>query len=436
MSAATGSACAFFLWALDTVTRLRFDHPQLLYALPLAGGLTGWLYLRWGSSSEGGNNLILERIHEPGGGVPRRMAPLILISTLIAHLCGGSVGREGTAVQMGGSIAGGCARWWKLGHAETRTLLMAGVAAGFGAVFGTPLAGAIFAIEVVTVGRLHHAQWLPCLLASLVGDWVCRSWGAHHSHYRIDFLADTLSLGGLSVPGGWLAAQVVVLGAVAGMVGTLFCEMVHLFQAWLKKITTHPLLRPALAGALVVALAHLLGTKEYLGLGVWSPHAGDATIESLFRASPEHPWAWWWKTVFTTLALGGGFKGGEVTPLFYIGAGLGHSMSLIGSGPADLLAAIGFIALFAGASNTPLACAVMGMELFGAQHAISFGVACYAAYATGGHSGIYLSQQMARAKHPTASIQLGSTLREAREQHPTWITRFVGAIREARWWRR
>ena len=205
-----GSASAVFLWSLDRVTALRWAHGWLLYLLPAAGIALGWLYHRVGRESAGGNNLIIEQIHEPGGGVPRRMAPLILLGTLITHLFGGSAGREGTAVQMGGSLASTYGRLLRFGGENMRVLLMAGVAAGFGSVFGTPLTGAIFAMEVLVIGRIRYDALIPVLVASVVGDVTCTAWGVGHVHYAIAF--DAASGGRLVLDAGLVAK--VVLAAV------------------------------------------------------------------------------------------------------------------------------------------------------------------------------------------------------------------------------
>jgi H+/Cl- antiporter ClcA len=199
MAAAVGSATALFLWSLDQATLLRHAHPGLLWLLPLAGLGIGLLYKHAGGGAEGGNNRVIDAIHEPARGVPRRMAPLILLTTVVTHLFGGSAGREGTAVQMGAGIASTFARALRRPPSELRSLLLAGVAAGFGAVFGTPLAGTVFALEVLVRGRLHAPAFAPCLLAALVGDWTCRAWGIVHTPYAITAaplpLHDLASLG-------------------------------------------------------------------------------------------------------------------------------------------------------------------------------------------------------------------------------------------------
>jgi len=411
MAMVVGSAVAFFLWSLDRVTQIRFEHSWLLYLLPLAGVLVGYIYHRWGKSVEGGNNLIMDQIHEPGGGVPRRMAPLVLLGTLVTHLFGGSAGREGTAVQMGGSIASGWARRLKLGSTELQILLMGGIAAGFGAVFGTPIAGAVFALEVLMIGRLQYEALLPCFIAAVIADWTCHAWGIGHTQYHIGFS----SAGAFKVD-LLLLAKVILASAAFGLVSVFFAEFSHRLSAWLKQHIASPMLRPAIGGVVVIVLTLLLGTTDYLGLGVSSPDSKAITIVSFFNSPEIHPWSWWWKIVFTVVTLSSGFKGGEVTPLFFIGAALGNALSGLLGGPPDLFAALGFIAVFAGATNTPLACAIMGVELFGAEHAIYFATACFVAYLFSGHSGIYLSQRIGVAKHRYAKGTPGNTLRQVREK--------------------
>lgn len=393
----SGSASALFLWSLDRVTELRWQHEWLLFLLPAAGWATGWVYHRVGKSTEGGNNLILEQIHEPGGGVPSRMAPLILGSTLVTHLFGGSAGREGTAVQMGGSLASAYGRLCQFGQANQRVLLLAGVAAGFGSIFGTPLAGAVFAMEVLVIGRMQYDALIPVLVASVVGDATCAAWGVHHTTYHIGMAG---SGSPLALPDAALMAKVVLVGIASGLVSKLFSELTHGLQHALKKITPAAPWRAALGGALVIGLVGLVGTRDYLGLGVHADRPGAVTVLSAFAAGGATPWSWWWKLLFTAVTLAAGFKGGEVTPLFFIGAALGNVLATLLGAPVDLFAGLGFIAVFAGASNTPLACTIMGIELFGSHYMIYFAVACFVAYSCSGHSGIYPAQRVGVAKRP------------------------------------
>ena len=407
MSCAIGSVCAWFLIALEWATRTREAMPWLLYCLPIGGILVAGVYHYFGKSAEGGSNLIVDEIHEPGAGVPSRMAPLIFFGTVLTHLVGGSAGREGTAVQMGGSLASLFAKALKVGPEDRRTALMAGIAGGFGAVFGTPLAGAVFAMEVLAFGSLRYDSILPCLIASLISDRVTRAWGVHHADYHLRSIA---SAGG----GGFVLVKVAIAGICFGLASAFFAELAHGTQRLFQRIR-QPLLRPVAGAAAVIALTHALGTREFLGLGVWSSVPGNVTILSSFNADGAHAWSWWWKSLFTAITLGSGFKGGEVTPLFYIGSTLGNALSSLLSEPASLFAALGFVAVFAGATNTPLACTIMGVELFGAEHVVPLAVACFVSYLFSGHSGIYLSQRVGAPKHAHGPSP-GASLRSIRAE--------------------
>ena len=398
--AVIGSLVALFLWSLDRVTQARWDHPQLLYFLPLAGIAIGAMYHWFGRSVEGGTDLIIEQIHEPGGGVPARMTPLVLIGTLVTHLFGGSAGREGTAVQMGGSVASVISRVLRLRESDVRTLLMAGVAAGFGAVFGTPLTGAIFALEVLAIGRMSFEAVIPCLIASIAADATTTAWGIHHTRYA-PFVASAISLD------AWLLGKVIVAAVAFGFASVLFVGLTRSLHAAFRKIIPSPLFRPALGGVIVIALVFLLGTRDYLGLGVVADpnHPGGVSIVSSFQPGVS-PFAWFWKSLFTAVTLGSGFRGGEVTPLFFIGSTLGNALAWLMNAPIDLFAALGFVAVFAGATNTPLACTIMGVELFvaGNPHApgpsfvVYLAVACFVSYLCSGHAGIYRAQRIGSTK--------------------------------------
>jgi len=395
-----GSMVALFLWSLSAAIHFRFAHTWLLYLLPLAGLLIYFIYKWIGKSSEKGNNLIMEEIHEEGGGVPKRMAPIILITTIITHLFGGSAGREGTAVQIGGSIASMFGGWFKLKGPDMRMMLIAGVAAGFGAVFGTPVTGAIFAMEVLTIGRIQYEALLPALIAAIIGDITVSAWHVSHVQYHIDALQHEVPL---IMPGIFhfdilLLAKVILSSAAFGLASFLFASMVSEIKNVCIKIFKHKWMIPVFGGLVIIGLTLLIGKPDYLSLGVDAEHAGAITIPSAFHAGGADIWSWLWKTIYTTVTLGTGFKGGEVTPLFYIGATLGNTLAGILNAPVSLFAALGFIAVFAGATNTPLACTFMGVELFGGQHVILFAVACFTAYFFSGHSGIYSSQKIAIPK--------------------------------------
>lgn len=386
---AAGTASAGFLHALDAVIALRFAHPWLLFFLPLAGVATAWLYRRHGKASAGGHDLIIEEIHRPGGGVPLRLAPLVLLGTLATHLCGGSAGREGTAVQMGGALAAGVRRWLRLEPSLQAGLLSAGVAGGFGAVFGTPIAGAVFALEVVTRGRVGYRWLAPCLIAALTGDQVCHALGAHHADYAA--LAALPQQTGLAAPLDLLRAA--GLGLACAVAARAFVALAHAVKTIRLGGDRSWWLRPVLGGLAVGGLTLALGTDAYLNLNHASPNPAHPTLLTVFSPGGAGAWDWAWKILFTALTVGAGFKGGEVTPLFFIGAALGHALAAPLGLSVALAAALGFAAVFAGASKTPLACTLLAVELFGSGPAVLFAVACFVSYLASGRTGLYLAQR-------------------------------------------
>lgn len=392
LSIVTGSLVALFLWLLDIVTHLRWNYHWLLYLLPLAGIFIYFLYKLAGKNAARGNNLVMDEIHEPGGGVPARMAPLVLITTVITHLFGGSAGREGTAVQVGGSMAGFFARLLKLPVADTRILLMAGIAAGFGAVFGTPVAGAVFAMEVLVIGTIRFDALLPCLIASVLADMVCAAWGIRHTVYHIVYNGNgnLFSFFHIDIV---LLLKVIVAASLFGLASYVFSTLTRAIKGFTEKRISPKWIIPVIGGISIIICTWVLGTTDYLGLGVSGEHDGDVSIVSCFQAGGAAPFSWLWKLLFTAITLGTGFKGGEVTPLFFIGAALGNVLAMQGGMPVDLLAGLGFIAVFAGATNTPVACTLMGVELFGGTNICYYAVACFTAYYFSGRTGIYESQR-------------------------------------------
>lgn len=408
VAAVIGTVCALFLWSLEQVTQARFDHPWLLYLLPAAGLVSAALYYWFGQNVEAGSNLLVDEIHEPAAGVPPRIVPLVFLAAVWAHLFGASVGREGTAVQLGGGIASAFNRVFRLNEQELRTLLMAGIAAGFGSVFGAPIAGAIFAMEVLAVGYMEYSALIPVLYASLAADFTTAAWNIHETVYHISVTAPD----GRLPFDAWLMAKVALCGGAFGLAAVLYAELTHGVGRVLRRYVALPLLWPVIGGVIVVVVTLALGTREYLGLGVSPSSPGDITIASSFaRAAGD--FSWWWKLAFTAVCVGSGFKGGEVTPMFFIGSTLGNRLAALLHGPIDLFAGLGFVAVFAGAANTPLACTMLGVELFGAGNAPYIAVACFMAYLVSGHSGIFLSQRIGAAKVPAHAIEPGATLRDA-----------------------
>ncbi|MEO6904327.1 MAG: voltage-gated chloride channel family protein [Bacteroidia bacterium] len=415
VSLLVGSIIALFLWLLDLVTQIRWQNEWLLFFLPVAGIIIYFLYKYSGKNAEAGNNLIMDEIHKPGGGVPARMAPLVLITTVITHLFGGSAGREGTAVQIGGGMASFLAKLFKLNKEDVRILLMTGVAAGFGAVFGTPLTGAIFALEVLAIGRIQYNALIPCLIASILASITCSAWGIQHTHYHIDYNGSATQLFSFIHFDVILLLKVIIAGVAFGLVSYLFAELSHTLKNYSNKFISKKWLIPILGGIVVITLTYIIGTRDYLGLGVSAKETAGVSILSAFNIGGTTYWSWFWKLLFTVITLSTGFKGGEVTPLFFIGAALGNTLSVLMGAPVDLFAGLGLIAVFAGATNTPIACTLMGVELFGSNNLIYYAVACFGAYYFSGHSGIYQSQRVAVSKI-NSSEHNEQTLKQIREK--------------------
>ncbi|WP_163382372.1 voltage-gated chloride channel family protein [Cyclobacterium sp. SYSU L10401] len=378
-----GSASAVFLISLDWATQFREANLYMIFFLPLGGFIIGWVYHRYGSSVVKGNNQLLEEFYNPLKIIPLRMAPLVLFGTVMTHLFGGSAGREGTAVQMGGAIADQFTKWFKLPHTDRRTIITIGVAAGFASVFGTPLAGAVFALEWLVIGRLRYEAILPAFLAAVIADHACADlWAVHHTHYSIP-LVPQLDL--------MLLLWIIPAGICFGLAGRLFALSTHFWSGIFSRKISYPPFRPLVGGVIIAASVFLMGETKYIGLGI--PTIVDAFSEDL-------PWYdFLIKTAKTSLTLGAGFKGGEVTPLFYVGATLGNALAEWIPLPVALLAGMGFVGVFSGATNTPLACILMGLELFGIAPGIYIALACVLAYLFSGHSGIYGSQVIGSPKH-------------------------------------
>jgi H+/Cl- antiporter ClcA len=397
-----GIASAVFLHLLARATAFRNAHEVIIYTLPIAGIVIGLIYERWGKSITRGNNLIIDSVHEESPQIPIRMAPMVLVGTVLTHLFGGSAGREGTAVQMGGSIADAIAHRMKIGQAGRRQLLAAGMAGGFGSVFGTPIAGALFGIEVVAMGRIEYDALVPALIAAIIGDRVTRALGVVHTVYPSPpFVAPTFLVLG----------KVVLIGVAMALVAIAFVDLTHFLKRHLEaKIPRLPI-RMMAGGIAVVLMWRLIGTSDYLGLGI-------PTIIRAFHDPNLPSYAFAAKVVFTAVTLSAGFLGGEVTPLFFVGATLGNLLARHLGLPLELGAGIGIAAVFGAAANTPIALSVMAVELMGATIFPHAFIATVIAYLLSGHRGIYPSQRVFRRKWGGIPLANAIALRDLRDSLP------------------
>ena len=348
VGAVSGLASAGFLAALDGVTRVHRQTPTLLWLLPAAGLAVGLVFHRWGGRAVGGTRLTMAEIDDLRDGVPLRMAPLVLVGTLMTHLFGGSAGREGTAIQMSAGITDGLGRRLGVVAADQRILLVAALAGGFGSVFGVPWAGLVFALEVApTTRRRRVVAVLPSMAASWIGHLTVGWVGvAHHRFPR---------LGATRLPDlGRLAIGGIAFGLVAWSFVALTDHVRSLFGRWVA----WPPLRPAAGGAAVILLTLAIGTRDYNGLSL-------PLLDRALDADDVEMWAFAFKALLTAVTVGSGLPGGEVTPLFVVGATTGATVAGVIGGPVAVIAGVGMVATFGAAANASVACVVMGVELFG-----------------------------------------------------------------------
>jgi len=392
LSIATGSSVAFFLLLLDVVTHIHFSNNWLLFLLPIAGVFIFFVYQYAGKNATKGTGLVLSKISHDDTQVPARMAPLVLLTTIITHLFGGSAGREGTAVQIGAGITSLLARWFTFSAIEVKLLLMVGMSAGFAAVFGTPVTAVIFVIEIIAARQLAYKAILPCLIVAFAADYVCSVWGIHHTVYTISAIPSSQFYFDFFGFDCALFLKSAAAGVVFGMVGGLFIFLSHSLKHIAARVVANQWLHPVIGGVVIIGLTYLLDTRDYLGLGVMGQLENSITIVSAFSENGATAFSWFWKLVFTVVTLSLGFKGGEVTPLFYIGATLGNTLALTLGAPVDLVAGLGFVAVFAAATNAPIACAVMAIELFGIAHWPYYAIACLVAYWLSGPHSIYKAE--------------------------------------------
>ena len=369
-----------FYYAFDFVTDLRLAHPWLLFLLPLGGVAIILVYRISGMENDRGTNFVLLAVRE-NAALPLRTAPLVYISTLITHLLGGSSGREGAILQIGGSISASIGRAMHLDDKDSRIITMCGMSAAFAALFGTPIAAAVFAMEIVSVGVMYYAAIVPCVLSAIIGVGLAETLSVAPTAFHILGMPQTSAL---------LLLQVIAMGVLGAMVSMLFCRAMHLAPALYDKFLPNHLIRAAVGGALVVVLTLIIGSRDYNG-------AGTQLIAAALAGNAE-PEAFLLKILLTALTLGAGFKGGEIVPAFFTGSTFGcAAASLIGLSPS-FGAALGMIAVFCGVTNCPLTSILLAFELFGGEQLSMFALVCAISYMLSGYYSLYSEQKIVYSK--------------------------------------
>ncbi|MBC6002946.1 chloride channel protein [Paeniclostridium sp. NSJ-45] len=371
---AVGVVISFFLKSLQWATSTREANSWLLYMLPLGGAFVSYLYSKYGKDSAKGNNLIIERINEGEGRIPFRMAPLVFFGTFITHLFGGSAGREGTGVQIGASLSSKIGELLKLKGLDYTILIISGVSSGFGVVFGTPIAGTIFGLEVTTIGKMRYEAIIPCFISSYIGNFIAELFKVQHSHYSM----------GASLNGVDIFFKVIFCAVLFGLTSKLFAELTHSLKKFFAAKIPNTSLKSFVGGVIIIIIVLILGTRIYLGLSL------DLLSNAFNQPVPKE--SFMIKLLLTSLTLSVGFQGGEVTPLFVIGATLGNLLAGMLGLPIEFLAGLGMIGVFAGATKTPITSFVMGLELFGSANIGFIFIACVISYVFAGKSTIYTSQ--------------------------------------------
>lgn len=383
VSVATGVVCGLvgsaFHLTVDWVTSVRMANPWLIFLLPVGGLAIAAIYRV--SKMEGeGTNGIIDSIHD-GARVHIRLVPVIFVSTAITHLVGGSAGREGAALQIGGGIGYKVGRLLKLDDKDMRLVTLCGMSAVFAALFGTPLTATIFALEVISVGILYYSGFIPCLVASVTAYGISRLVGIAPMRYAV-------ALEPLEV---MMLIKVCILAVICALVSIVFCVAMHQTERFAGAKIKNIYLRAALGGVIVIALTLIVGTDCYNGIGT-------DTIARALGEGEAPGWGFFWKIVFTAVTIGFGFKGGEIVPTMFIGAALGCTAGPLLGIPPQFAAAIGLVAVFCGAVNCPIASIILSVELFGSGELLYFALACGIAYMLSGYFGLYSSQKIMYSK--------------------------------------
>lgn len=393
-----GSTTAFLLNTNDFLGETREKNSWLIYFLPIGGLIIGYFYMNYGKDSGNdiakGNNLVIEGVHGSAT-VLKRMGPFVYLGTFITILFGGSTGREGAAIQMGGSVAQTVNEFFKLNAVDKKIFLMSGISAGFGAAFGTPITGAVFGMEMAILGKMKYEGLVSCLVSSFVGHYVATIiWHIEHEEFIIQKLPE------ISIT---TFALIIFVSILFGLISRAYCQLRHEIQVVSEKyLKKNHMWRAFLGGVIIVALTLLIGSHDYNGRGL-------DILEASFKEEVS-PFAFFWKLIFTAITMGMGFVGGEAIPLFFIGATLGNTLSNVVDLPLSFLAALGMIAVFCAGANTPIAAFLLSVEMFNGTGAEFFFIACLVSYIFSGHHGLWPSQTVFGSKSLLYRTPIGESI--------------------------
>ena len=375
-----GGVSTGFYYALSFVTEIRTTYNWLLYLLPVGGVVIVLLYRFSGMEKDRGTNFVLIAVRESAD-LPLRTAPLVFISTLITHLFGGSAGREGAILQIGGSISSFIGRAMHLDENDSRIITMCGMSAAFAALFGTPLTAAIFAMEVISVGVMYYTALVPCVLSAIVGVSLAKLCGVAATSYSL------INIPMFSVS---LLIKVIALGILFAILSIIFCRLMQLTPVLFDKYLPNHFLRAISGGALVIILTLITGTSDYNGFG--------GNIISAALSGSARPEAFILKILFTTITLGAGFKGGEIVPVFFTGATFGCVAAPLLGIPSSFGAALGLTSVFCGVTNCPMTSILLALELFGGKQMPLFALCCAVSYMLSGYYSLYSEQKILYSK--------------------------------------
>lgn len=389
---------SMFHIGVHQATELRAEYPWILWCLPLLGLVIVGFYKLTKTEGQGTND-ILDEV-QLGNGISLWLLPAIFIGTVLTHLGGGSAGREGAALQMGGAIGYHVGRLFHMDDRDMRTATMAGMAAFFSALFGTPLAATVFALVVISIGVLYHAAFIPCLTASLVAYGVSLAIGVEPTRFTVDMPALD----------AWMLIRVMILAALCAVVSIVFCNVIHFAEHQMKHRLPNTWVRVFVGGVIIIALTYLCGTTDYNG-------AGMEVITAAVEQGTVRPEAFILKLLFTAVTLAAGFKGGEVVPSFFVGATFGCLVGPWLGIPAGFAAALGLVAVFCGATNCPIASIFLAVELFGDGGLLYFALACGISYMLSGYSGLYSSQKILYSKLRAQYINVRTNAHHVDQPH-------------------